>query len=168
MDRTIPIAPDHVRGAPAQHVPAAPVTLDEHEQAALRGLLAQMIPADPALGVPGADDPAIFADLLGHLGPYADAARATLAALDAAGERPFADLGEPERETRARDFLRQPPRAFADFYPLVVQCYYRDDRVMRSLGMDVRAPYPQGYELEQGDWSLLEVVRAREKLWREA
>ena len=50
---------------------------------------------------------------------------------------------------------------------IILQCYYRDDRVMRSLGLEVRPPYPKGFEVEQGDWSLLDPVRARPKLYRE-
>jgi hypothetical protein len=43
----------------------------------------------------------------------------------------------------------------------VLLCYYRDDRVMVSLGLEARPPFPKGYVLEQGDWSLLDPVRAR-------
>jgi hypothetical protein len=50
---------------------------------------------------------------------------------------------------------------------VAVQCYYLDDRVMTSLGMDARAPYPDGFEVEQGDWSLLDPVRQRSKLYRD-
>ena len=51
---------------------------------------------------------------------------------------------------------------------VILQCYYRDDRVMRSLGMEPRPPFPNGHEVEQGDWSLLDPVRKRPKLYREA
>ena len=58
-------------------------------------------------------------------------------------------------------------RSLADVLMAVtVRCYYGDDRVMRSFGMEPRAPYPQGHEVEQGDWSLLEPVRARGPIWR--
>jgi hypothetical protein len=33
--------------------------------------------------------------------------------------------------------------------------------------MDARAPFPKGYDLEQGDWSLLDPVRARPRLYRD-
>jgi hypothetical protein len=49
----------------------------------------------------------------------------------------------------------------------VLQCYYRDDRVIRSLGMEPRPPFPKGHVLEQGDWSLLDPVRTRPKMWRD-
>ena len=51
---------------------------------------------------------------------------------------------------------------------LVLLCYYRDDRVMVSLGLEARPPFPKGYVLEQGDWSLLDPVRARKPFWRPA
>jgi hypothetical protein len=47
-------------------------------------------------------------------------------------------------------------------------CYYRDDRVMVSLGLEARPPFPKGHVLEQGDWSLLDSVRARKPFWRSA
>ena len=49
-----------------------------------------------------------------------------------------------------------------------VQCYYRDDRVMRSLDMEARPPFPKGFDVEQGDWTLLDPVRSRPKLYRDA
>jgi hypothetical protein len=48
----------------------------------------------------------------------------------------------------------------------VLQCYYRDDRVLRSLGLELRPPFPKGYELEAGDWSLLDPVKARPSVLR--
>ncbi len=51
---------------------------------------------------------------------------------------------------------------------IVLLCYYRDDRVMLSLGLEPRPPFPKGHEIEQGDWSLLDPVRARPPFWRPA
>jgi hypothetical protein len=51
---------------------------------------------------------------------------------------------------------------------VAARCYYRDDRVMRAIGMEVRAPYPLGFKVEQGDLSLLEPVRLRGKKYRDA
>jgi len=44
---------------------------------------------------------------------------------------------------------------------VILQCYYRDDRVLRSLGLELRAPFPKGHVLPEGDWSLLDSVKAR-------
>src|SRR5215472_14363120 len=58
--------------------------------------------------------------------------------------------------------------AVATVTRVVLQCYYRDDRVVRSLGLEPRPPYPKGHVLEEGDWSLLDPVRARPPMWRRA
>jgi choline dehydrogenase-like flavoprotein len=58
--------------------------------------------------------------------------------------------------------------AVATLTRVVLQCYYRDDRVVRSLRLEPRPPYPKGHVLEDGDWSLLDPVRARSPLWRRA
>jgi choline dehydrogenase-like flavoprotein len=58
--------------------------------------------------------------------------------------------------------------AVATLTRVVLQCYYRDDRVVRSLRLEPRPPYPKGHVLEDGDWSLLDPVRARPPLWRRA
>jgi hypothetical protein len=58
--------------------------------------------------------------------------------------------------------------AAATLSRVVLQCYYRDDRVVRSLGLEPRPPFPKGHTLEQGDWSLLDPVRKRPKMWRDA
>ena len=50
---------------------------------------------------------------------------------------------------------------------VVLGAYYRDDRVLLSLKHEARAPFPKGYTLEQGDWTLLDAVRQRPPLWRD-
>ena len=50
---------------------------------------------------------------------------------------------------------------------IIVGAYYRDDRVLLALKLEARAPFPKGYDLEQGDWSLLDAVRDRPPLWRD-
>jgi len=50
----------------------------------------------------------------------------------------------------------------------VLQCYYRDDRVLRSLGLELRPPFPKGHVLPDGDWSLLDPVKKRPSKLRQA
>ena len=38
---------------------------------------------------------------------------------------------------------------------------------MQGLGMEPRAPFPDGFEVETGDWSLLEPIKVRGKIYRE-
>jgi hypothetical protein len=37
---------------------------------------------------------------------------------------------------------------------------------MQSLGLEPRPPFPKGHVVEQGDWSLLDPVRARPPMYR--
>src|ERR1700704_1359413 len=56
--------------------------------------------------------------------------------------------------------------ALAAIARVILLCYYRDDRVMHSLGQEPRPPFPKGHTVEQGDWSLLDPVRARSRMYR--
>lgn len=90
---------------------AAGSELTPAEARDLRRLAGFMVAASTDYCVPGADDAAIFADIVSSLG-----------------------------------------RA-------VVQCYYRDDRVPRSLGLEPGPPFQRRNMVEPGDWSLLDPVR---------
>ena len=80
----------------------------------------------------------------------------------------FDDLDSDGQLALIRDFQNQSPGTLDPIVAVVCQCYYRDNRVMASLGMPSRAPFPTGYQVPQGDWSLLDPVRDRsEKVWRD-
>jgi hypothetical protein len=134
----------------------------------LRCLAEMMIPASAEYGVPGAGDNTIFADILRSLGRDAEHVVTILRTLDQIAGGVFADM-EPARREMAATQLRESggePLIYVE--RIILQCYYRDDRVMRSLSLEPRPPFPKGFELEQGDWSLLDPVRVRPKLYRDA
>ena len=79
---------------------------------------------------------------------------------------PFADLGAKRRAEVAATFRETGGAPLAALVRVVLLCYYRDDRVMRSLGQEPRPPFPKGHVVEQGDWSLLDPVRARARMYR--
>jgi hypothetical protein len=132
----------------------------------LRAVAAMMIPASAEYNVPGADNADIQADMLATLGRDTDAVRAALDHLAHLASMPLADLDPPRREEVARQFRASGGAPAATLVRVVLQCYYRDDRVVRSLGLELRPPFPKGYTLEQGDWSLLDPVKARPSTWR--
>ncbi len=134
----------------------------------LRRLAETMVPASAEYGVPSAGDEAIFGDILKSLGREAPAVIAALQRLEAMAGGPFADLDQERRDAVLARLREQDGAALTDLGHIILKCYYRDDRVMRSLGMEPRPPFPKGFELEQGDWSLLDPVRARPKLYRDA
>jgi hypothetical protein len=125
-----------------------------------------MIPASSEYGVPGADDAIIQADILATLGRDAAGVREALDHLAHLAGMPLADLDQARCEAVATAFRNTGGIAAATLIRVVLQCYYRDDRVVRSLGLELRPPFPKGYPLEQGDWSLLDPVKARAPMWR--
>ena len=127
----------------------------------LRAVAAMIVPASDEYKVPGADDPAIQADMLATLGRDTMLVRAALDHLARLAGKPLAELDATRRDTVAQEFRATGGAAAATLVRVVLQCYYRDDRVLRSLGIELRAPFPKGYTLEQGDWSLLDPVKAR-------
>ena len=134
----------------------------------LRVIAGTMIPASAEFDVPGADDPAIQADIVATLGRDAVLVREALNQLARLAGSPLADLDPARREAVAMELRAKGGPAVATLTRVVLQCYYRDDRVVRSLGLEPRPPYPKGHVLEDGDWSLLDPVRARPPMWRRA
>jgi len=134
----------------------------------LRAIAAEIIPASAEFDVPGADDPAIQADIVVTLARDAGLLREALEELARLAGRPLANLDPAQREAVAMELRETGGAAVATLTRVVLQCYYRDDRVVRSLGLEPRPPYPKGHVLEDGDWSLLDPVRTRPPMWRRA
>ena len=134
----------------------------------LRITAAMIVPASDEYKVPGADDPAIQADMLATLGRDTAQVAQALDHLARLAGKPMAELDSARRDAVAKEFRATGGAAAATLVRVVLQCYYRDDRVLRSLGLELRAPFPKGYALEQGDWSLLDPVKARPSTLRHA
>jgi hypothetical protein len=132
----------------------------------LRAIAGLIIPASAEFDVPGANDPAIQADIVATLGRDATLVRQALDELARLAGMPLAGLGPARQQAVAEELRTVGGAAVATLTRVVLQCYYRDDRVVRSLGLEPRPPYPKGHELEDGDWSLLDPVRVRPPIWR--
>lgn len=144
---------------------AATTAFTDAETRALADIAGTMIPADAALKVPGADDPVILADIVKSLGRDLPDVRTALAAIATKADGKFASLDVDSRETLLSEYIASGGAAAA-LARVILAAYYRDDRVLISLGMEPRAPFPKGHVLEQGDWSLLDPVRKRAPFWR--
>jgi len=149
--------------------------LSADQISALRRIMASMIPASTRYSVPGADDPQIFADIVASGRPSLPLLTASLQAMT---EQPGWDSApvdstgliptDVSAEDTAVTWYRQAhPQLTGLLMALAAQCYYRDERVMASLDMEARPPYPQGYELPESDWSLLDPVRKRGIIYRQ-
>ena len=132
----------------------------------LRAIAVEIIPASQEFDVPGADDPAIQADIVATLGRDTVLVQEALEELARLAGQPLASLDAVQRKAVATELRATAGAAVATLTRVVLQCYYRDDRVVRSLGLEPRPPYPKGHVLEDGDWSLLDPVRARPPMWR--
>ena len=135
--------------------------LTRAQRADLRAIAAMIIPASDEYKVPGADDPAIQADIVATLGRDTAPVAQALDHLAKLAGQPLAELEPDRRDAVAREFRSSGGAAAATLVRVVLQCYYRDDRVLRSLGIELRAPFPKGHVLPEGDWSLLDPVKAR-------
>jgi hypothetical protein len=144
------------------------MTLTATEAADLRCIAGMIVPASAKYSVPGADDDLIFADIQKSLGRDAEPVRAALALASHLANGPVAALDPAARDAFAEKLRAEGGASVAALTRVVLLCYYRDDRVMLSLGLEPRPPFPKGHVLEQGDWSLLDPVKARKPFWREA
>jgi hypothetical protein len=134
----------------------------------LRMVAAMIVPASDEYKVPGADDSAIQADMLATLGRDTMLVRQALDHLARLAGRPLSELDQGKRDAVATELRATGGAAAATLVRVVLQCYYRDDRVLRSLGLELRAPFPKGYTLNEGDWALLDPVRERAGTLRRA
>lgn len=141
------------------------LTLEEVRD--LRRLAGIMLPASAEHAVPAADDEVIFADIIRSLGRDRGHVRMALAMLRDMAGGDFEALDGTKAEAAVLALLERRTPVVTTLGRVVLQCYYRDDRVVRSIGLEPRAPFPKGHALDQGDWSLLDAVRERPRMWRD-
>ena len=142
--------------------------LTPRQQDDLRSVAAMMIPASSEYDVPGADDAAIQADILATLGRDTKQVSAALDHIARLAGEPLAAVDGAKREAVVTEFRAGGGLPAATLARVILQCYYRDDRVLRSLGLEPRAPFPKGHVLPDGDWSLLDPVKERAGTLRRA
>ena len=144
--------------------------LNDHRWFTLQALADAIVPPSTEHGVPGAGDKQICKEVLGDVGERLPRLVEVLDMIDdmaiAAGAESFVSLPADKREQLARKFRDMHPRPADRLANWVMQCYYRDDRVLVSLGVAPRAPFPDGYDVQNGDWSKLDRVRARSPFYR--
>ena len=134
----------------------------------LRVIAGMMIPPSEEYEVPGADDAAIQGDILATLGRDTKQVAAALDHIARLAGGPLAALDEAKQDAVVTEFRASGGAPAAVLARVILQCYYRDDRVLASLGIEPRAPFPKGHVLPDGDWSILEPVKARPHTLRRA
>jgi hypothetical protein len=79
----------------------------------------------------------------------------------------FARLAPDAQVARLAALAQQATTAFHALVLHSYRGYYSHPRVVEALGMEPRPPFPQGYSVPPTDFSLLDPVRARAKLYRD-
>tara|TARA_B100000676_G_C17346619_1_gene468799 strand:+ start:55 stop:501 length:447 start_codon:yes stop_codon:yes gene_type:complete len=140
----------------------------EDEAKMLHSLVEDMIPQSEAYNLPSAGEELIFSDILNEVRRNFVLVKEELFALNKMAEEMFGIsykmLGEDKQNRVSMKFVVGIKKS--TIARIVLQCYYRDDRVMRSLGMEPRPPFPLGHVIDNHDWSLLEVVKKKNKTFR--
>jgi hypothetical protein len=134
----------------------------------LEVIVDMIIPAEDEM--PGAADAEIFASILIRMEESGPAVAVALNAINElsvqqSGET-FLQLNLSDRQAVINAFRSGQPELTQLLQLNTVASYYQDDRVMTELGLDARPPHPGGYEVEKTDWSILDPVRAKEKIYR--
>ena len=147
---------------------ASDAPFDAAQKELVAFVAAAMIPADASRNMPAADHPHIFRDIL------QTAVAAELAAICAYVNRlahnvlgcDFAQANFDQKNELANNLAGSNAPEVRGFVSLVVQCYFRDDRVLGALGLEARAPFPKGHDVPAGEWDLLETVKRRQPFYR--
>ncbi|PDH40724.1 MAG: hypothetical protein CNE99_03100 [OM182 bacterium MED-G24] len=143
------------------------------EQTSILACLASiLIPASDKYDIPGADDETIMSDIISAAREHAESFKTGLDAFDAYAQSEFdtdfVSLDHDDRMAIVEHFQDNAPHFIHALVSVTVSVYYQDTRVMKSLGLEARPPFPEGYELPQGDWSMLDPVKERGEIWRKA
>ena len=136
----------------------------------LRRLAALIIAADQDLGLPAADDPQIFENLLQRLEPQQEVLAKNMQKLfdEWGGLSKILALPDKEFDQLAVSLSERSDQFLTQFISTLALAYYKDERVLNALGVQLASPFPAGAQLEQGDWSLLDSVAARTPFYRRA
>jgi hypothetical protein len=140
----------------------------------LREVLDEIIPPSDDGSFPGAGELGVGERIEEALAERPDVAHLIergLASISDLAERRnstgFGGLSKSERVAVLREVEAAEPAIFGVLVMQAYFGYYTDRRITDRLGVR-NPPQPDGYDLELGDLRLLDPVRARPKLWRDA
>lgn len=145
--------------------------LSPQAREALSCMLDEIIPPSSDGRLPGAGELDVGRYVEEKAGPLRPLMAQKLAVLDEhagrRGAQSFASLSRRDRLALLEETAASEPLFFQSVVFLTYAGYYQSARVIGALGLPVRPPHPEGYALDAGDFSLLDAVRARPKLYRE-
>ena len=146
---------------------------EDGSRALLRAVLVEIIPPSADGSFPGAGELGVgerIEAMLAQQPELGDIFEQGLASIRRLAERRnpsgFVGLAGAERAELLREVEATEPAFFGALLLHTYFGYYTDPRITDRLG-GRNPPQPDGYDLEPGDLSLLDPVRARPKLWRD-
>jgi hypothetical protein len=152
-----------------------PLTFSPDQETLLEGLLDAIIPPSRDRRLPGAGELGLTDHIARTVGqtpmlrPVVEYGLSALAEL--AGKRSphgWTALSREERTQVLEEFAATDQFFLPAFLFLVYSGYYQHERVVEALGLEARAPHPTGYTMEAIDLTLLDAVRRRGKMYRDA
>ena len=139
--------------------------------ATLDALQDLMIPASSDGRMPSARSLGLYADTAGLAPNDVEVFSAGLAQVEAHAQAthrlPFAQLPATAAMAIVEEMRAQRSEFIQAFMLLTTARYLQNATVMPLNGLEARPNWPKGHVVAEGDWSLIEVVRARPKLYRE-
>jgi hypothetical protein len=146
------------------------MSFQAEERYLLRRLCRLVIPADAAAGLVAGDDPAIIDRLMIRLERRAARFQALLRKQFSAILYRIDTLSDEDFESCCSPWLQAFPAEANDLLerliPPLLQSYYEDFRVQQVYQRRPGAPFPEGYSVTEGDWSLLDEVKRRASMYR--
>jgi hypothetical protein len=143
---------------------SAPLAGDE--KSTLASVLDELLPRRDDGRLPGAGELGLAeaVDTATRALPLRPAIAAALASLGAHG---FSAQSQLEKAARLQALAQEAPSVFQALLAQAYGAYYTQPSVVETLGLPPRPPFPKGYDVPPTDFSMLDPVRRRAKLYRE-
>ena len=125
-----------------------------------------LIPESEEYELPGGDDDAIFAHFLKLASPQLTNINHCLFELQKKSSDQHGDSFLKLQNNEQIATLHTCPSLLEVLMPHIALAYYQDPRILTALSLKDSPPFPGGYAVDQGDWSLLDPVRKRKPLYR--
>ncbi len=145
----------------------------EAQRALLRSILNRIVPASGAFPGAGDLDIASYIDVVVGRSMdlkwlFAQGMARIEGSSHAQYAQAFAGLSDGQKDAILRHVESANPDFFAALVLHTYSGYYSHPTVIQLLGLELRPPQPGGYQLEPLDLSLLETVKRRAPIYREA
>jgi hypothetical protein len=141
----------------------------------LAAVLDEIIPRSSDGKMPGAGEIGLVDDieraLQQHPAPAPVISQALAVLAQMTRERGWQDvdlIGKADRLALLQELEVREPAFVPTLMFLSYGLYYQHPRVLQALGREARPPHPAGYEMVPNDLTLLDPVRRRGKMFRDA